>query len=60
MNFKGMSDSPFWIIIEVNQENTNLLLPDNKQKTPQNHMIKRGYPYPEPGSNRHGNESTGV
>jgi hypothetical protein len=31
-----------------------------KAKTPLNQLIKRGLLYPEPGSNRHGNESTGV
>lgn len=31
-----------------------------KRKSPDNHVIIRASKYPEPGSNRHGSESTGV
>ena len=40
--------------------NSTLLVHLFKAKIPDNQAIIRDLEYPEPGSNRHGNESTGV
>ena len=40
--------------------NSTLLVRLVEMENPLNHPIKMVFSYPEPGSNRHGNESTGV